>query len=80
VGRGSLRGRRSSARYCTDKRPFLTPEEAAEEHPGQRPYLCPACGSWHLTSEVVGLALPKKHPRHKKRARAFREQAARRRS
>lgn len=36
---------------CRFKRRFATEKAAQAAHKEHRPYLCPHCGGWHLTSK-----------------------------
>lgn len=38
---------------CTRKRRYRTEDQARAVNKGQRPYKCPHCQGWHLTSKPL---------------------------
>lgn len=68
----TIRSHRRKGRFCAEKTPFLSAEDAQAAHGLHVPYLCPACGSWHLTSETTPSTRPRRSARDKKRGKAAR--------
>ena len=57
VNKARLTRQEHRAERCREKRSFSNEVVARQHNRGQRPYQCNVCGSWHLASYKVRMAI-----------------------